>query len=285
MNQHKISLNNVYEASLTLMSFTQEFEIIYCQRLLTRIHFVWPCMHLLVHLPREVLHLGPPVYSLQWTLEHTIENLGKEIKQHSNPFMNLSQCGIRCAQVNALKALIPDLKPDRMDNNDLSHGSRDLGDGFVLLRAREGELHPLWDCEADALRNFLPNSHLDAEICVWQWVKLQILIGQNCYSAWKEKQKLLEKCRTARNVKVYSPFYNCLNFSLIYFQILLDNEIHLAEVYFFIHLTHKGHNLALALVSLYSTPNPKLLEVSHNTLWLCEYQGDLSLKFINVKSI
>jgi hypothetical protein len=56
-------------------------------------------------------------------------------------------------------------------------------------------------------------------------------------------------------------------------------------VYFFIHLTHEGHDLALALVSLYSAPHPKLLEVSHNMLWSCEYQGDSSLKFINVKSI
>ena len=285
MNQHKISLNNVYEASLALMSFAQEFEIIYCKRLPTRIHFVRPCVHSLVHLPREVLRLGPPVCSSQWTLERTIGNLGEEIKQHSNPFANLSQRGIRRARVNALKALIPDLEPDRTDKNDLPRGARDLGEGFVLLRAREGEPCPLRDCEAAALRNFLPNSHLEAEIYVRRWAKLRIPTGQNCYSAWKETQKPLEKRRTARNVKVCRAFYYRLNCSLTYFQILLDDEIRLAEVHFFIHLTHEGHDLALALVSLYSTPHPKLLEVSHNTLWSCEYQGNASLKFINVKSI
>ena len=172
-----------------------------------------------------------------------------------------------------------------MEKKDLPCGSKDLGEGFVLLRAQEGEPRPLRDCEADTLQNFLPNSHLEAEICVRWWAKLRIPTGQNCYSAWKETQKLLEKHRTTCNVKVCSTFYYHLNRSLIYFQILLDDEIHLAEVYFFIHLTHEGHDLALTLVLLYSAPHPKLLEVSHNTLWLCEYQGDSSLKFINVKSI
>jgi hypothetical protein len=109
-------------------------------------------VHSLVHLPREVLRLGPPVCSSQWTLERTIGNLGKEIKQHSNPFANLSQRGIRHARVNALKALIPDLEPDRMEKKDLPRGSKDLGEGFVLLHAREGEPRPLRDCEADTAK-------------------------------------------------------------------------------------------------------------------------------------
>jgi hypothetical protein len=95
MNQHNISQDNVHDAYLALVSFAQEFEEIYCQRLVTWIHFVRPCLHSLVHLPHEVIHLGPPLCSSQWTLERTIGNLGEEIKQHSNPFANLSQQGIR----------------------------------------------------------------------------------------------------------------------------------------------------------------------------------------------
>ncbi len=113
MNQHKISHANVRDAHLALSSFAQEFEIVYCQRQATRIHFVRPCIHLLLHLPREVVRLGPPVCSSQWTLERTIGNLGEEIKQHSNPFANLSQHGIRRARVNTLKAMILDLDEDR----------------------------------------------------------------------------------------------------------------------------------------------------------------------------
>ncbi len=204
INQHSISLDNVREANLALTSFVQEFEVIYCQRLSTCIHFVWPCVHSVVHLPREVICLGPPVCSSQWTLEQTIGNLGEEIKQPSNPFANLSQRGIRRARVSALKALIPNLAPDRKDANSLPRGARDLGDGFVLMRAREEVPGPLWDCEANALRDFLPGSQLEDKIYIRRWAKLRIPTGQNCYSAWKETQKPIQKHRTARNVKVCS---------------------------------------------------------------------------------
>jgi len=141
MNQHKISRQNVHDAHLALSSFAQEFEIIYCQRQPTRVHFVRPCLHSLLHLPREVVRLGPPLCSSQWTLERTIGNLGEEIKQHSNPFANLSQRGIRRARVNALKAMIPDLDEDQ--RRSLPRGSKDLGDGFVLLRTRDATPRPL----------------------------------------------------------------------------------------------------------------------------------------------
>ena len=94
MNQHRITHDNLCQAYLALTSFVQEFEIIYCQCLSTRIHFVRPCIHSLVHLLHEVIRLGPPICSSQWTLERTIGNLGEEIKQHSNPFSNLLQRGI-----------------------------------------------------------------------------------------------------------------------------------------------------------------------------------------------
>jgi hypothetical protein len=68
-------------------------------------------------------------------------------------------------------------------------------------------------------------------------------------------------------------------------QILLEGEVRLAKVYFFIHLRHDSEELGLALVSLYSKPDIDLLRVSHNTLWSCEYHGDSALKFINVRNI
>jgi hypothetical protein len=184
----------------------QEFEMIYCQCLPTRIHFVQPCMHSLIHLPREVIHLGPPICSSQWTLEHMIGNLGEEIKQHSNPFTNLSQHGIRRAHVNALKALIPDLAMDGPTMESIPSTAKDLGGGFVLLRAREKYVHPLRDNEADALHECWPDTEYGSQIYVRQWAKLRLPTGQNCYSAWKEKEKLIEKHRMVRNVKVH---YHC----------------------------------------------------------------------------
>ena len=201
VHQHKITLDNVREAQLALASFTQEFELIYCQRKATRIHLVRPCVHLVVHLPREVTRVGPPICSSQWTLERTIGNLGEEIKQHSNPFANLSQRGIRRARVNALKAMIPNLEQSKA-TQDLPCGAIDLGGGYVLLRAREAEPRALRDCEAEALRESQGAATSAEDISVRRWAKLRIPTGQNCNSAWKELNKPLEKRRTARNVKV-----------------------------------------------------------------------------------
>jgi hypothetical protein len=43
--------------------------------------------------------------------------------------------------------------------------------------------------------------------------------------------------------------------------------------------------MGLALVSLYSKPDPTILLHSMNTLWSCENQGDAALKFIEAKTI
>jgi len=205
MNQHRITRDNLCQAYLALTTFAQEFEIIYCQCLATCIHFVRPCIHSLMHLPHEVIRLEPPICSSQWTLERTIGNLGEEIKQHSNLFANLLQCGIRRARANALIAMIPDLDLERTTKEALPRSSRDVRGGFVLLRPRKEVPCALWDCEAAALQEFLPTTQIGDQICMCHWAKLRLTTGQNCYSAWEEKEKPLEKHRTACNVKVCHP--------------------------------------------------------------------------------
>jgi len=98
--------------------------------------------------------------------------------------------------------MIPDLDPDGSSNAALPHGARDVGEGFIFLRAREDDPRPLRDCEAAALREYLGLPLSDAVISVRRWAKLRIPTGQNCYSAWKEKEKPLELRRTAHNTKV-----------------------------------------------------------------------------------
>ena len=205
MNQHRITRANICIAQLALASFAQEFEIIYCQCLATQIHFVRPCIHSLVHLPHEVVRIGPPICSSQWTLKRTIGNLGEEIKQHSNPFANLSQHGIRRAQTNMLIAMIPGLPVDDPSEGYHPYGSIDLGDGFMLLHAREGKSNALRECEAEVFYDFFPTLQRGTEILVTRWAKLRLPTGQNCNSAWKELQKPLKERRTACNVKVCCP--------------------------------------------------------------------------------
>ena len=76
---------------------------------------------------------------MQWMMEQTIGNLTEEMKQPSLPFANLSQRGLRCAQVNALKAMIPEL--EKTEKN--PHGLKDLGEGYVLLGAKDERLQTL----------------------------------------------------------------------------------------------------------------------------------------------
>ena len=62
----------------------------------------------------------------------------------------------------------------------------------------------------------------------------------------------------------------------------MNNEIQVAEVQFFIYLKDE---IALVLISLFSKPDPTLLSLLVKTLWSCQYQGDLALRFIDVKTI
>jgi len=79
---------------------------------------------------------------------------------------------------------------------------------------------------------------------------------------WKEKEKPLEKCRTARNVKVCSipvitvlPLYSLLT----HLQVFIDNQNQIVEVLFFIHLCYKEEEKALMLIFLFSSPDLMLL--------------------------
>jgi hypothetical protein len=72
-------------------------------------------------------------------------------------------------------------------------------------------------------------------------------------------------------------------------QILYNNEICIADSmqrHIFIYTFNmKDVKMALALVSLYSKPDPTILRHSMNMLWSCKHQGDSALKFIEVKTI
>jgi hypothetical protein len=186
-----------------LTQFSDEFEAIYCQRRTDRLHFVRPSIHTPSHMPYETARVGPGIIYSQWTLERTIGNLGEEIKQHSDPFANLSQRALRRCQVNALKAMIPDLEPPE---NPLPRGSLDLGDGYVLLTATDNASREVDEFEGAAIRAYLvsaghPPSALWKPV-VTRWSRVRLPNGQVARSAWKEKLKPIEKLRCARNIKV-----------------------------------------------------------------------------------
>ncbi len=70
-------------------------------------------------------------------------------------------------------------------------------------------------------------------------------------------------------------------------QIQFDNKVNYAEVQFFFLDDSEGTDkfTAHALVSVYGTPDPDLLDLSFRTLWACPYQGSDNLHIIPVTDI
>ncbi|KAJ7653464.1 hypothetical protein B0H17DRAFT_1147055 [Mycena rosella] len=233
------------------IEYVSEFEELYFQGMPERIHFVRQSVHVMTHLALEVICVGPAALYSQWTMERTIGNLGQEIKLHSNPYANLSERGLRRSQVNALKAMIPDLDPE---DKKLPRGSIELEDGFVLLHAKDEYGHRIDGDEGRAIRKFLEdrNGPTPGSLSVVRWARLRIPNSQIARSLWKESRCPLDKIRIARNVKI-------LHYG--------NHEI--AEVHFFFMAEVEGTREALVLANLYSQPDKEMLRASHRTVWWC----------------
>jgi hypothetical protein len=203
IHQHEILADELRDAYIAILDFVVEFEEIFCQRLVSRIHFVRPCLHTIIHAAHEVIRAGPGMIASQWTMERIIGDLGGEIRQPSKPYANLSQRAVRRCQVNALKAMIPNLEEPQ---GSLPRGAQDVGDGYILLRAREKNASRMHGPEAAALRAYLRDEGQDLsdnyDLSVHRWARLRVPTGQIARSLWKESLKPINQVRMARNVKV-----------------------------------------------------------------------------------
>ncbi|KAH7905503.1 hypothetical protein BJ138DRAFT_1017616, partial [Hygrophoropsis aurantiaca] len=276
IHQRQITTDQLRAAHSAIIEFTEEFELLYYQRNPDRIHFCRQSVHALAHLAPETTLKGPPIYYTQWAMERTIGNLGEEIKQHSNPYANLSQRGLRRSQVNALKAMCPDL--DTNSDSHLPRGARDLGDGYTLLRARDIAERPVYGDEGAAIREYLRGDMDDFTLSITRWARLGLPNGQIARSAWKEKLKALKDVRMARNIKLLRN--GKIDFAEVqyYFRAKVDNPAVDTEL-------EDSETSTLALVSIYSPPDAAILESSYNTVWICRYQGNASLTVVDVKNI
>jgi hypothetical protein len=214
--QEEITPAELLEAHQLLTEFSDEYEALYYQRRSDRLHFVRPSIHTPSHMAPETARVGPSIIYSQWALERTIGNLGEEIKQHSNAFMNLAHRALRHCQINALKAMIPDLEPPE---NPFPHGSVDVGEGYVLLTATDTTSRPVNEAEGDAIKEYLlksgQNYPEDWLPSVTRWSRVCLPNGQVARSAWKENIKPIEQLRCARNVKVGSLVHSLQSHSEI----------------------------------------------------------------------
>lgn len=60
-------------------------------------------------MPLETQCTEPAAYTSQWPLKRTIRDFGQQLKQPPNPYANMSQRCVLQAQVNVLKALMPEI--------------------------------------------------------------------------------------------------------------------------------------------------------------------------------
>jgi hypothetical protein len=198
VHQRSITMDELKWVQQLLDEFYVEYEVLY----------VRPCIHAFVHLGLEIPRLGPPTLYSAWTIERTIGNLGEEIKQPSNPYKNLSQWALQHCQVNALAAICPALT--QTSHN--AHGSLDLGNGYIILRARDQSARYYDGIIGDVISNYVMDAEhtigndVDHTWCahIIFWARLCLPNGQIACSAWKEKAKPIEKLRTSHCVKVSS---------------------------------------------------------------------------------
>ncbi len=170
--QEEIYPHELVEAHKKLSEFSTEFEELYVQRKAERIHFVRPSIHTPSHLAPETERIGPGIIYSQWTMERTIGNLGEEIKQHSNPFPNLAQRGLRRCQVNALKAMLPDIEPI---SEELPLGSKDLGQSYALLHAVDNVARPVEPLEKAAFDKYFESQGVAMDATnVVRWARLRL---------------------------------------------------------------------------------------------------------------
>jgi len=192
MGQYSITLAQLQCARNYLAEWENEFEMLYYQWRTDRIHFIRPCVHLTNHLASEAARIGSPICSSQWMMER---NLGQEIHQPSDPFSNLAQQGIRHCQVNALKAMLPDL--NLTDEGSNPRASEDLGNGYVLLPKRDKRQIKVQGHEVQVISQYAGQPEIPH---IRRWGRLHLPNGQIARSEFVESQKLLEELCMARNV-------------------------------------------------------------------------------------
>ena len=149
--QRRITGAQVKEAHSYLVQFVEEFEHLYYQRQIDRLHFARPLLHTILHVASEIPRIGNGIITSQYTMERMIGELGRSIRQPSNPFANLAQIAIRRSQLNALKIISPELNINNEPH--LSRYSQEVGQDYVFLRPRDRRPPIISGPQFEALQN------------------------------------------------------------------------------------------------------------------------------------
>ena len=126
--------------------------------------------------------------------------LGSLLRQLSNIFQNLAAQTSSVANTNAFIAIWPELQKQKGD----PQGSKQLGDGYVLLGPKDTDTYHLSPDKRTAFNDFFGysgNDRIDTDpVC--RWGHLKIPTKQITRSWWKELEQCSDMMQTDRNVKV-----------------------------------------------------------------------------------
>jgi hypothetical protein len=203
LQRHRISCDDLMKGHQTLMDFVCEFEDLYYQHKALRIHFVCQSIHMLTHIVPETLCAGPLLCYAQWTLETTIGNLGREIRQDRDLYSNLTQWAVLHAQLNSLQARYPEVQLVFNKSSSLSGNARVFEGykGYVMLPHCEVHPKPLDENELAALTLYWWTQGWPTwdswQNTVCQWAKLQLPNGQRARSVWFESALTTSVCRAS----------------------------------------------------------------------------------------
>jgi hypothetical protein len=186
LHQKSVKCVDLERAHVLLLEFVIKFEVLYVQFRYNRLHFVRPALHTLVHMVPKSFHIGPLRLVGQWTMERAIGILTQQIRQDSNPYMNVSFQALCMSQTNTLKILALELDADTR-REAAANRSRDCDNGYALLQQHERTAHTLTTAETlvvDAFISTHGGSWPSKKLC--QWARARLPNQQVVCSRWKE---------------------------------------------------------------------------------------------------
>ena len=206
VSQRKVSTSQLAEAHLAQHAYYTQFEQLYYQGRVDRLHFVRPSVHLFSHTARETERAGPHPCFSQWTIENYIGNITREIRQDVTPYANVSERALRRAQGSALQAMYPefDTAPPPSRHSRPIPGHED----FILLHPVDKTSRYMTSSESNALLKHLRAAgsvHAEGwRPHVVRWGRLRLPNQQIARSAWREAyaEEQGKTPRRARMVKV-----------------------------------------------------------------------------------
>ena len=282
--QRRIARPQLKHAHKLLFEWVLEFELLYYQRKIERLHFVQQCVHSLTHLGPETDRIGPPSLSAQWTMERMIGILGSLINQPSNPFANLTEQAKKIVEVNALVAMWPDLEHPKPTPTVPSTSAADTS--YLVLKTRSPTIYLISNkprFKISTLVSRVPRtSHrvlfIDGDDSKFPTSKSPVPIGKR-WCAHLEQRVPIRILR-------YTNLPNlCLTFINVTLQVLHQGAIRIVEARFYFRADVSGTRETLVLCSLYSPADEQLNRTTHGALNVFEYKGEDALIIIQATAV